>query len=112
MNVNFNLPIKNLDGTEAGGEPLNKLLATVMAQSNEGVQDPVKFFDWAIRLHNDGDIDLDNSDMELLKNFIKTHKGLTVFAKGSLLKVLSDATLAETTKTTSKAAKNLGTSKD
>lgn len=86
MKVNFNKPLLSLDGTESG-ELLNKLLSNILAQSSEGVSEPVKFFDWALKIYNDGELELDNTDAEHLKSFIKGHKQLTVFAKGRLLEV-------------------------
>ncbi|WP_343524512.1 hypothetical protein [Pedobacter sp.] len=86
MKVNFNKPLLNLDGSESG-EMLNKLLSNILAQANEGVTEPIKFFDWAIKIFNDGEVELDNTDSEVLKSFIKNHKQLTVFAKGRLLEV-------------------------
>ena len=89
MILNFKKPLLNLDGTETQ-EYLNTLLANVLATASE-VADPVKYFDWSIKIFNDGEVDLDTSDTENLKSFIKTNKRLNVFTQGRLLEIFSEA---------------------
>jgi hypothetical protein len=48
----------------------------------------LKFWGWATKLHSGIELDLDDSDMEVFKNFIKESESLTVLAKAQILKSL------------------------
>lgn len=72
MELNFLGIVTNLDGSPVieNGNPieLSKALANNLANSTE--KDPIKFYDWAMKLYKTGVLDLDRSDFELLKKFI------------------------------------------
>jgi len=64
---------KNLDGediTENDTLNIAKTLANILIGA-EGKIDAAKGYDWAMKLWNDGFIELDNSDLETLKKFIQ-----------------------------------------
>lgn len=88
--LDFNQPLKGLDGTEVkdidgGSITLGKLLASQLASSNKG--DALKLFTWAQKCYNGQPLDLDPSDKDVLKEFIKNSEQLTVLAKAQLLSV-------------------------
>ena len=88
--LDFNQPLKGLDGTEvkdmAGSSvTLGKLLSTQLASANKG--DALKLFTWAQKCYNGEKLDLDPSDTSTLKDFIKANESLTVLAKAQLLSV-------------------------
>jgi hypothetical protein len=90
MTFDFNQPLKGLDGKEvmAGDQPLTlgKLLGNQLASANKG--DALKLFNWAMKVYNGEAIDLDESDTNTLKEFIKQNDQLTILAKAQLLSVL------------------------
>lgn len=91
MKVDFNFDLVGFNGeillnekeqtTNAG-----KLLAIALAGSTKG--DALKFWDWAVNLNKGEILDLDSSDKETIKNFIKDSEGFTILAKAQLLQVL------------------------
>jgi hypothetical protein len=48
-----------------------------------------KLWGWAVSLHKGEILDLDKSDQETLKNFIKDSELFTVLAKAQLLEVIN-----------------------
>jgi hypothetical protein len=90
--LNFNQTLKGLDNTEvldASGSPvtLGKLLSSQLANANKG--DALKFFTWATKLYNSEELELDLSDTQTLKEFIKSSDSLTILAKAQLLIVFN-----------------------
>lgn len=83
--LNLDKPFLGLDGKEVGVK-LNELLANSLGQSSE--REPIKFFDWAVKLYNEGFIEVDNADLELITKFIKDNAQLTTMAKGRLLEAM------------------------
>lgn len=79
----------NLDNqfVDLKGHPLNdkmdEVLANALATSNVGK--PAKMISWAIRLINDGEIDIDKADAKFLIEFIERHQGLSNLAKDQLI---------------------------
>jgi hypothetical protein len=91
MKLDFNFDLVGLDGEvvrDLKGQTANagKLLANALAQGSKG--DALKFWDWAINLNKGEILDLDSSDQETIKNFIKDSEGFTILAKAQLLQVL------------------------
>lgn len=87
MKLNFNFDLVDLDGKTIEGANAGKLLANSLVQQTKG--DAVKFWELALKLHKGEVVDLDTSDQQLLKTFIKDSESITVLGKGQLLKVLS-----------------------
>lgn len=85
--ISFSGTVKNLDGSDMmqDGEPiyLNKSLANNLAMSTKG--DAIKFYDWALRLYKDGGLDIDRSDWEVLKKFVKEMENAANTFKAQLL---------------------------
>ena len=84
MQLNFNLPLKNLDGTVIR-ENAGQVLAHDLVNTPKG--DPIKHYDWALRLHKGETIELDKSDTAYLKKFISDSQTITILAKAQLLEV-------------------------
>ena len=86
MQLNLTQQVKSLDGSEIQEAWINKLVANTLVQSNKG--DALKFYNWALKLYNDEILDIDASDFETLKNFIKNHDQLTILVKAQVLELL------------------------
>lgn len=81
--VDLNKAIKDLDGKEIEGSNLGKLVAQMLVSSNKG--DALKYMAWAMKLHAGETIELDPTDKDVLKNFIKDHEQLTILSKAQML---------------------------
>jgi hypothetical protein len=91
--LDFNKPLKGLDGKEVIGpdeKPINlgQFLASQLASAGKG--DALKMFTWAQKVYNGEVLDLDPSDASTLKEFIKANDSMTVLAKAQLLNVFKD----------------------
>jgi hypothetical protein len=81
--INLNKAIRDLDGKDIEGSNLGKLVAQMLASATKG--DALKFMSWALKLHAGESLELDPSDVETLKNFIKEHDQLTILSKAQIL---------------------------
>lgn len=81
--IDLNKAILDLDGKEIEGSNLGKLVAQMLVTSSRG--DALKFMAWALKLHNGETLELDPSDKETLRNFIKDHEQLTILSKAQML---------------------------
>jgi hypothetical protein len=86
MKLDFNFDLLGLDQQPIEGANAGKLLASALAAGSKG--DALKFWDWAVSLNKGEVLDLDSSDQETIKNFIKDSEGFTILAKAQLLQVL------------------------
>ena len=87
MKLNFNFNLTDLDGKELEGANAGKLLANTLIQQTKG--DAVKYWEWALALNKGDVLDLDTSDQETLKTFIKDSDTITVLGKAQLLGVFA-----------------------
>jgi hypothetical protein len=87
MKLDFNFNLTDLDGKEIEGANCGKLLANTLIQQTKG--DAVKYWEWALALNKGDILDLDTSDQETLKTFIKDSETVTVLAKAQLLAVFA-----------------------
>ena len=85
MKLDFNFSLTDLDGQPIENANAGKLLANTLAQQSKG--DALKFWEWALALNKGDVIDLDKSDQNTLKTFVKESDVLTIFAKGQMLQV-------------------------
>lgn len=81
--INLNKAITDLDGKDIEGSNLGKLVAQMLVSSSKG--DALKYMAWALKLHAGESLELDPSDVETLKNFIKDHDQLTILSKAQML---------------------------
>lgn len=87
MKLNFNFNLTDLDGKEIEKGNVGKILANTLVNQSKG--DVLKFWEWALSLNKGDIIDLDTSDQEVLKTFIKDTELLPVLTKAQLLGVFS-----------------------
>ena len=85
MKLDFNFNLVDLDGNSIENANAGKLVANSLVQQSKG--DALKFWEWALALNKGEVIDLDSSDQETLKNFIKDSENFAIIAKAQLLKV-------------------------
>jgi hypothetical protein len=87
MKLNFNFNLVDLDGKEIENGNLGKILANNLINQTKG--DAVKYWEWALALNKGQVIDLDTSDQDTLKTFIKDSEVLPVLTKAQSLAVFS-----------------------
>jgi hypothetical protein len=92
MKLNFNFPLRTLDGTpmkEVDGKDVmaGKILANSLVMQPQG--EVAKFFDWAMSLHRGEEIDLDRADQQKMKDFIENNPSMVILVKKALLDVLA-----------------------
>ena len=87
MKLDFNFNLTDLDGKELENANCGKLLANTLIQQTKG--DAVKYWEWALALNKGEVLDLDTSDQETLKTFVKDSETITVLAKAQLLGVFA-----------------------
>jgi hypothetical protein len=85
--IDLNKAVTDLDGKEIEGSNLGKIVAQMLVSSSKG--DALKYMAWALKLHAGESLELDPSDVETLKNFIKDHDQLTILSKAQMLECFS-----------------------
>jgi len=85
MKLNFNFNLVDLDGKEIENGNLGKIIANSLVQQSKG--DALKFWEWALSLNKGTVLDLDTSDQETLKNFVKDSEQFPIISKAQILKV-------------------------
>jgi hypothetical protein len=90
MKLDFNFDLVLLNGEFAKDElganvNVSKMIANTLVNQSKG--DALKFWDWAQTLYKGEILDLDSSDQETFKTFIK-EGGLPIYAKAQVLHVL------------------------
>jgi hypothetical protein len=81
--INLNKTVFGLDGKEIEGTNIGKIVAQALVQSSRG--DALKFWHWATKMHEGSTLDLDPTDTETLKTFIKDNDNLTILLKAQAL---------------------------
>jgi hypothetical protein len=87
--IDLQKPLLELDGSDSKGDPLAKWLANMLKVSRTG--DAIKYLDWAIELTKSGVLELDDSDYDALKQFIKEDSTVVNLVKGQLLREFLNA---------------------
>lgn len=90
MKLNLDKNLLSLGGEPLEGGNMAKILANTLANSSQG--NVIKFYDWAVRLYNEGEIEVDRADMSVLKQVIESNQNLTILAKAQLLAELDKTT--------------------
>jgi hypothetical protein len=83
MKIDLNFNLADLDGNAIDNTNAGKLVAQTLVQQTKG--DALKFWDWAVALNKGETLDLDSSDQETFKNFVKDSETITIFAKAQIL---------------------------
>ena len=86
MKIDLNCNLLDLEGQEVENTNAGKLVAQTLVQGTKG--DALKFWDWAVALNKGEVLDLDSSDQETFKNFVKDSEVITIFAKAQILQKL------------------------
>ncbi|MDK2878136.1 MAG: hypothetical protein PWR06_852 [Thermoanaerobacteraceae bacterium] len=82
MKLNLDKNLLNLKG-EPLQEKLSDILANVLALATTGK--PAKMITWAVNLTNDGEIEVDKSDVRFLSELIENSHNIINLAKAQLL---------------------------
>jgi hypothetical protein len=91
--VDLNIKFTNLEGKLIEESNAGKMIAGALAASNKG--DALKQWSLAQRLYTGEPLELDPSDIQLLKDFVNSNEGFTNLAKAQILEVLSREPKAE-----------------
>ena len=89
MKLNFTFALKDLSGNPIEGENgkptmANKLLAQMLSSQNKG--NSIKLLDWALKVWDGKELDLDETDAEVLLTLIENTEMLTALAKVPMIK--------------------------
>lgn len=87
MKLEFKKNLIGVEGKEIPNSLISETLAGALAYSNKG--DAIKFWDWARKLHLDGSLDIDRSDIKKLEDFILQHEGFANILKAQALDCLN-----------------------
>lgn len=82
MKLNLDKNLVNLRG-EPMQDKLSDILANVLAMATVGK--PAKMITWAVNLTNDGEIEVDKSDLKFLSELIENSPNIVNLAKAQLL---------------------------
>ena len=83
MKLDLNFELNDLAGQPIKDANAGKVIANALVGESKG--DPLKYWDLATKLYNGNELDLDASDTETLKNFIKNSESFTVLLKSQVL---------------------------
>ena len=72
MKIDLNKSLIDLEGKEIADSNMGKIVAQTLITGSKG--DALKFWDWANKLYKGEVLDLDKSDQEVFKNFIKENE--------------------------------------
>lgn len=87
--IDLNIKLIDFNGQEIEkSDTINKILAGFLLRQTKG--DPIKYFDWAMKLGKDGILEADQSDIDKLKELIDKSEELTVLVKAPLIKALKE----------------------
>lgn len=89
MKLNLDKNLLSLKG-EPFPDKLGDILANMLAMATEGP--PAKMMTWAVNLTNDGEIEVDKSDIRFLKQFVENNRNVVNLAKDQLLKEIEKLT--------------------
>ena len=83
MKVDLNIVLVDLDGKEIDKSNAGKLVANLLSLDRKG--DSLKYWDWALKLNKGEVLDLDPSDFDTLRRFIKGNDNLTNLVEAQVL---------------------------
>lgn len=88
MKLNLDKQLLGLKGEPLIGDKMSDILANNLAMSNVGK--PAKMMAWAVNLINEGEIEVDKSDINFLTEFVSDSKGMVNLAKAQLIQELEN----------------------
>jgi hypothetical protein len=83
MKLDLNFDLKDLAGNVIPESNCGKIVANTLTQEAQG--DALKYWDWALKLHNGKVLELDNSDQGTFKEYIKSSQYLSILLKAQVL---------------------------
>jgi len=83
MKLNLDKQLVNLKGEPFENEKLSDILANILALSTQGK--PAKMITWAVNLTNNGEIDIDKSDLRFIAGLVEGSSNVINLAKAQLL---------------------------
>jgi len=86
MKLNLNWNLKSLDGKEIENVKAGKTLANALSSQNKG--NSVKLYDWSLKLWNGKDLEIDDTDADVLVAIIDTSEFLTVLSKAQIIEYI------------------------
>lgn len=87
MVFDFNKPFKDVKGVTVQ-ENIGSQLAIMLGMSR-GVESPVKFWGWAVKLENGEPIELDSNEELMLMKFIKDDQQSATALKAQLIDIMN-----------------------
>lgn len=88
MIINLNKSLIDFENVVIPNSNMGKLVANVIVQETKG--DAIKKFYIAQKLYNGDDVDLDPSDLQMLKSIVEDTESLTIIAKAQILPLLCE----------------------
>jgi hypothetical protein len=88
MKINLNKSIVDLSGKEIEESNLGQLVSQLLASSSSK-ENTIKMYYWAQKLYAGEELDLDPTDLSILKSFIEGNEQLTILAKAQILEAIS-----------------------
>lgn len=85
--IDLNFPLKDLKGNKVEGGTAGELLGLCFSESRSG--DKLKFYNWAVKLSMNEVLEIDQSDFETIKNFVKTTEMMAAIAAGQIIEALN-----------------------
>lgn len=85
--LNLNKAVLNLENEEIVGSNMGKILASELANYTQG--DPLKFMHWAKKFYDGEELELDQTDLQTLKDFIVINNNLTNLTKSRILESIN-----------------------
>jgi hypothetical protein len=86
MKIDLNFNLVDLDGKSIENSNAGKIVAESLVRQSKG--DALKYWDWAVALNKGEILDLDSSDQETFKNFVRDNEGLPILTKAQILQKL------------------------
>jgi len=90
MRLNLNFKIKDFNNQEiVNSQPISKTVANALAMNRS--KDPMKIMHIATKLYNEGEIELDSSDLDFFAEEIKKIEGFTNILSAHILEAIDKA---------------------
>lgn len=88
MKINLDKQLQNLAGKSFDGDDnhMGKVLAHALSMGNKG--NSIKLYDWALKLYNKQELEIDDTDFQVLKGLVETTELLNVLCKAQILNAL------------------------
>jgi len=91
VKINLNKPCLRLDGTSVEDTKLTlgQMFANMLVSGAKG--DLLKFYGWGIKLMANETLDVDKSDLKVMKDFIETNENASILLRAQILEILLES---------------------